>query len=131
MLTGLLCFNFNIKFTSYWQRYILKTLLVTPALVGIKSHCVWLGVCKLVLFFYLSYISYLFSKLDYLFQARGIEVEDDVEIKESDIKKFLKQYLANYKIPKHIYFIEELPKNATGKVLKRVLREKIDEYIKN
>jgi len=60
-----------------------------------------------------------------------IELEDDVNIKESDVKKYLKSHLANYKVPKHIYFVETLPKNATGKVLKRVLREKIDEYIGN
>ncbi|AZV47055.1 long-chain fatty acid--CoA ligase [Nautilia sp. PV-1] len=59
-----------------------------------------------------------------------IELEEDAEIKESELKKFLKSQLANYKVPKHIYFVEELPKNATGKVLKRVLRDKIDEYIK-
>ncbi len=59
-----------------------------------------------------------------------IELEDGVEIKETELKKFLKQHLANYKIPKHIYFVEDLPKNATGKVLKRKLREKIDEYVK-
>jgi len=60
-----------------------------------------------------------------------VELDDNVEIKESELKKFLKSHLANYKIPKHIYFVEELPKNATGKVLKRVLRDKIHEYIKN
>jgi long-chain acyl-CoA synthetase len=60
-----------------------------------------------------------------------VEFEDNTEIKESELKKFLKLHLANYKIPKHIYFVKELPKNATGKVLKRVLRDKIHEYIKN
>jgi long-chain acyl-CoA synthetase len=42
---------------------------------------------------------------------------------ELQIKKYLKQHLANFKIPKHIFFVKELPKNATGKVLKRVLKE--------
>jgi long-chain acyl-CoA synthetase len=59
-----------------------------------------------------------------------IELEEDAAVKEGELKKFLKTQLANYKVPKHIYFVEELPKNATGKVLKRVLRDKIDEYIK-
>ena len=58
-----------------------------------------------------------------------IELEDGVKIKETDIKKFLKQHLANYKIPKYIYFVENLPKNATGKVLKRKLRENLEKYI--
>jgi fatty-acyl-CoA synthase len=31
--------------------------------------------------------------------------------------------LARYKVPRDIHFIAELPRNATGKVLKRKLRE--------
>lgn len=53
-------------------------------------------------------------------------IELDLEqapINESNIKVYLKEHLANFKIPKHIYFLEELPKTATGKVLKRVLKE--------
>jgi len=59
-----------------------------------------------------------------------IELEDDVNITKEKIKNFLKKHLANYKIPKYIYFVKELPKNATGKVLKRKLREDIDKYKK-
>ncbi|WP_456470758.1 fatty acid--CoA ligase [Caminibacter sp.] len=59
-----------------------------------------------------------------------IETEDNMEINERDLKKYLKSKLANYKLPKHIYFVNNLPKNATGKVLKRVLREKVKDYIK-
>jgi len=58
-----------------------------------------------------------------------VEVEDGFEINEKELKKFLKEKLANYKVPKNIYFVEELPKNATGKVLKRKLREDLDKYI--
>ena len=60
-----------------------------------------------------------------------IEAEENKKIDKSGLKKFLKENLANYKIPKNIYFVEELPKNATGKVLKRKLRENIDKYMKN
>lgn len=52
-----------------------------------------------------------------------VELEENENTTESDIKKYLKEHLANFKIPKHIHFINELPKNATGKVLKRVLKE--------
>jgi len=48
-------------------------------------------------------------------------------LNENDIKKYLKKHLANFKIPKNIYFVDELPKNATGKVLKRVLKQMIQE----
>ncbi len=55
-----------------------------------------------------------------------IELEegtDTEKITESVIKAALKSKMANFKIPKAVKFIDELPKNATGKVLKRVLKE--------
>lgn len=52
-----------------------------------------------------------------------VEVKKGEKIEAQALKKYLKEYLANYKIPKFIYFAEELPKNATGKVLKRLLKE--------
>jgi len=54
-----------------------------------------------------------------------IQLEENAEIKEMELRQYLKNHLANFKLPKHIYFVEELPKNATGKVLKRVLKEKV------
>ena len=54
-----------------------------------------------------------------------IQQKDDVELNELAVKKYLKSHLANFKVPKHIYFVEELPKNATGKVLKRILKEQV------
>jgi len=55
-----------------------------------------------------------------------IELDEDCEaLDETGLKKYMREKLANYKIPKHLYIIEELPKNATGKILKRVLKEKL------
>jgi len=55
-----------------------------------------------------------------------IELEDDHEdFDESDLKKYMREHLANFKIPKQVHIIDELPKNATGKVLKRVLKDKL------
>ncbi|MDR1008246.1 MAG: long-chain-fatty-acid--CoA ligase [Campylobacteraceae bacterium] len=56
-----------------------------------------------------------------------IQFKDNVvePMNELQIKKYLKQHLANFKIPKHIFFSKELPKNATGKVLKRILKEQV------
>jgi len=42
---------------------------------------------------------------------------------EEDLKAYVKANLARYKVPREIRFIDELPRNATGKVLKRELRE--------
>jgi len=55
-----------------------------------------------------------------------IELEEGIsEIEVSELKKHLRDNLANFKIPKQLHFIDELPKNATGKVLKRELRENL------
>ncbi|HEX2071813.1 MAG TPA: AMP-binding protein [Thermoleophilaceae bacterium] len=45
------------------------------------------------------------------------------EIGEEDLKAYVKQNLARYKVPREIRFLDELPRNATGKVLKRALAE--------
>ena len=55
-----------------------------------------------------------------------LELEEGVgPIDESALRKHLREKLANYKIPRQIHSIDELPKNATGKVLKRVLKEQL------
>lgn len=54
-----------------------------------------------------------------------VQLKEDMQIDEKEIRMHLKKHLANFKIPKHIYFEQELPKNATGKVLKRVLKERL------
>jgi len=40
-----------------------------------------------------------------------------------EITAFCRENLANYKVPAQVDFIDELPKSATGKILKRVLRD--------
>ena len=41
------------------------------------------------------------------------------EVDAEDIRAFVKERVAAYKYPRHIWFPDELPKGATGKVLKR------------
>ncbi len=40
-----------------------------------------------------------------------------------EIKTYVKANLARYKVPRDIVFVDELPRNATGKVLRRALAE--------
>src|SRR4051794_2956144 len=42
---------------------------------------------------------------------------------EDDLKAYVKANLASYKVPREILFLDELPRNATGKVLKRELAQ--------
>jgi fatty-acyl-CoA synthase len=44
-------------------------------------------------------------------------------LSEDTIKAHVKENLARYKVPRDVVFIDELPRNATGKVLKRELRQ--------
>ena len=45
------------------------------------------------------------------------------ELSESDVKEHVKSHLARHKVPRDVVFLDEIPRNPTGKVLKRVLRE--------
>jgi fatty-acyl-CoA synthase len=42
---------------------------------------------------------------------------------EAELKHHVKKNLAGFKVPREIWFLDQLPRNATGKVLKRELRE--------
>jgi fatty-acyl-CoA synthase len=46
------------------------------------------------------------------------------EVSAEDLKAHVKANLAGYKTPREIEFLPELPRNATGKVLKRELHER-------
>jgi acyl-CoA synthetase (AMP-forming)/AMP-acid ligase II len=48
----------------------------------------------------------------------------DTGVSEDDLKDWVKQNLARYKVPREIVFLDELPRNATGKILKRELMER-------
>ena len=47
---------------------------------------------------------------------------DSSSITEQDIIDFCRQGLTAYKIPKHVVFIDEIPKSTVGKLLRRELR---------
>jgi fatty-acyl-CoA synthase len=42
---------------------------------------------------------------------------------EDEAKSYVKNHLARHKVPRDVVFLDEIPRNPTGKVLKRVLRE--------
>ncbi|MEE3952375.1 long-chain-fatty-acid--CoA ligase [Peribacillus frigoritolerans] len=53
-----------------------------------------------------------------------IVTKEGSKLSEYEIIQHTKRHLANYKVPKSIVFMEELPRNTAGKVLKRDLRKK-------
>jgi fatty-acyl-CoA synthase len=56
-------------------------------------------------------------------------VKRDGGLSEDEVKKYVKENLANYKVPREVVFVDELPRNATGKVIKRELVEQDDEEL--
>ncbi len=53
-----------------------------------------------------------------------VVLESGAELGEAELVGHVKSNLAGYKAPREVEFLEELPRNATGKVLKRVLRDR-------
>ena len=49
--------------------------------------------------------------------------KDGSDVDEDTLKKHVKDQLAKYKVPREVVFLDELPRNPTGKILKRELRE--------
>ena len=45
-----------------------------------------------------------------------------VSASEDELRQFARENMAHFKAPRHVHFIEELPKTATGKIQKYVLR---------
>lgn len=46
-------------------------------------------------------------------------------ITEEDLVLFCEERLARYKVPRRIYFVQELPRNASNKLLRRELKERL------
>ena len=53
-----------------------------------------------------------------------VVLEGGTSATEDELKKYVRDHLARYKVPREIVFLPELPRNPTGKVLKRVLRDR-------
>jgi len=51
-------------------------------------------------------------------------LKEGAQISEIDIVKYSKVQLAHYKVPRKVEFVNDWPLSATGKILRRVLRER-------
>jgi long-chain acyl-CoA synthetase len=58
-----------------------------------------------------------------LIKAIAVLAEGEEQPSIEELRKFCKQHLAPYKVPKFFEFREELPTSAVGKILRRPLRE--------
>ena len=53
-----------------------------------------------------------------------VVLREEGSVSEDDLKARVKSNLAGYKVPREVVFIDELPRNATGKVVKQELAER-------
>ncbi|WP_341849187.1 AMP-binding enzyme [Auritidibacter ignavus] len=51
-----------------------------------------------------------------------VVLKPDQQLDADELKEFLRPILAGFKIPKSYEFVDELPRNQSGKILKRQLR---------
>ena len=49
--------------------------------------------------------------------------KEDASLDEDTVKHYVRDHLARYKVPREVIFLDVLPRNPTGKILKRELRE--------
>ena len=52
-----------------------------------------------------------------------VVLKDGAALTEDAVKDYVRNHLARYKVPREVIFIAELPRNPTGKILKRELRQ--------
>src|SRR3954451_11047643 len=55
--------------------------------------------------------------------AAHVVVHDGATLSEDEVRAFVKEHLARFKVPRDVIFHDELPRNPTGKILKRELRK--------
>jgi fatty-acyl-CoA synthase len=56
--------------------------------------------------------------------AAAVVIRTGSTVTEDDIVAHCRVHLAGFKLPKFVFFVDSLPKNPSGKLLKRVLRER-------
>ena len=52
-------------------------------------------------------------------QIREDHGEDAAYVLADELKSYVKEQVAAYKYPRHVWIVDELPKGPTGKILKR------------
>jgi len=52
-----------------------------------------------------------------------VAASEGVALEEKELQQFVRQRLADYKVPRKVVLLPALPRNATGKILKTALRE--------
>lgn len=59
-----------------------------------------------------------------------VKVKKGQQLCEAEVQEFCRGKIARYKIPKHVFFVDDFPKTASGKVMKYKLREMAVDLVK-
>lgn len=62
-------------------------------------------------------------------EVRAVVVRDAESVDEAALMNFCRDRLAGFKRPRSVVFVDELPRNVMGKVMKRDLREQFNEPV--
>jgi fatty-acyl-CoA synthase len=54
----------------------------------------------------------------------AVVIREGADVTEDEVLRHCRDHLAGFKTPKRIFFVDALPKNPSGKLLKRDLRER-------
>jgi long-chain acyl-CoA synthetase len=54
--------------------------------------------------------------------AAFVAIKDGAEATPEELRDFMKEQVAAYKYPRHVWIVDELPKGPTGKILKREIK---------
>jgi len=52
----------------------------------------------------------------------AVALKADQRVTEAELRDYVKSNVAAYKYPRHVWFVDELPKGPTGKILKREIK---------
>ncbi|PGH37768.1 MAG: long-chain-fatty-acid--CoA ligase, partial [Candidatus Nephrothrix sp. EaCA] len=58
---------------------------------------------------------------------KAFVVKRDASLTKKELLDFCQQSLTTYKVPRHIEFREEMPKSNVGKIIRRMLREVVND----
>ncbi len=61
--------------------------------------------------------------------VKAYVVSKNPELTSEQVLEYCREHLAKYKVPSSVEFLEELPKNTTGKILRRALKTQIAQNV--
>jgi acyl-CoA synthetase (AMP-forming)/AMP-acid ligase II len=61
--------------------------------------------------------------------AAAIVIADGASVSEAELRDFARERLADFKVPRKVVFVDEIPKGATGKLQRIGLHEKLADVL--